>query len=208
MLNLTGGINFRVTTLIKCYCMYNKLKFLLPCFFIILSSIHAENFTIVKDTTLNKFIAEKVILPNYEKRKVIILRQVENFDAAAFLERDKQFFPSFFEYLHSDFNLSTISLKEIVNKHQYSWDGAISEKYPNLSLIKAPEFGISIESLKKLRKDNEGASIITRVIVLLDEQKGKCLIYYHTFQGGGTVVFLEKKNTIWQVVTNKSQFLE
>ncbi len=188
--------------------MYNKLKFLLLCFFIVLSSIHAENFTIVKDTTLDKFIAEKVILPNYEKRKVVILRQAENFDMVAFLEKDKQFFPSFFEYLQSDFNLNTRSLREIVNKHQYFWDGSISEKYPNLSIIKAPEMGLSIESIQKLRKDNEGASIITKVLVFLDEQKGKCLIYYHAFQGGGTVAFLEKKNNTWQVVTHKSQFLE
>lgn len=188
--------------------MCTKLRLFLLCFFTFISSIHAEYFRIMNDTTLNEFITEKVILRNYGNRKVVILRQAENFDVAAFLEKDKQFFPSFFEYLHSDFNLSTMSLREIVNKHQYFWEGSIPEKYPNLSIIKHPEMNLSIELIQKLRKDNGDASIITRVLVFFDEQKGKCLIYYHAFQGGGTVAFLEKKNNFWQVVTHKSQFLE
>jgi hypothetical protein len=112
--------------------MYFKILVCLLCFFMCLFTSYAENAPISKDTSLNRVIVEKVILSEYQKGGFLMIKQAANFDLVDFLEKNKPYFPFVFQYLQSDFNLGTKSIKEIVNKHQYFLDDWISESFPKL----------------------------------------------------------------------------
>lgn len=185
---------------------YNKFLYILGLL-LYKSFSYAQNKPL-NDTALNRIIVEKVISSEYLKDGFIIIKQADNFDVTNFLEKNKPYFPFVFEYLQSDFNLGSKSIKEIVNDYQYHFDDWISEKFSKISIVKPPPEGITIDLLNKLRTDGQGKSIITILTVFYDTEKGKCLVYYHFFQGGGMVALLEKKKNIWQVVAHKAQSIE
>lgn len=172
------------------------------------TSIHANLSKNLQDTSLDRVIMEKVILKDYEKTGLVILSSCKRFNASLFLENEKEFIPLFYEYLYSDFNLKGNSLKAIIKEREYPINASIQRKYRNLVFVNNSKCNISRDEIQDISRKYNWSSLITSLFVLLDEKKGKCLVYYHLFDGGNVVAYLEQKNRNWEVKNHKFQTLE
>jgi hypothetical protein len=162
----------------------------------------------LQDTALNKLIVEQVLLQYRSPQEtLVILTPNKNWDMIAYLESRKDVFSLFYDYLASAFSSGTKSLKTIASQQTYTIDSSINQQYKGIIWSDGSK-AHTYTDLKKLSTDNNWAPVVTSLLILADQDKGKCLIYYHQFEGGDAMAFLERKNNRWELIKSENMTLE
>lgn len=162
----------------------------------------------LQDTALNKVIIEQVFLQyRSPQASLLILTPNKDWDLIAYLESRKDVFSLFYGYLVTDFSLENKSLKTIASQQTYTIDTSITKQYKGIIWHNRNK-SYTFKDLKDLSSNNDWASIINSLLILVDQDKGKCLLYYHEFEGGDVMAFLERKNNRWELIKNQNMTLE
>lgn len=188
--------------------MYYKLLILTVIGFGWSTPMSAQLFNNTPDSALDRVIIEKIILKDYEKFGVLVLLPHQKPNELNRLEANKSSLSIFYNYLSSAFDLANKPLKDILHAYQYSLDPSNYRGSEKIKFVKVADEDLNFLTLQSLRAKHNSSVIVMTIVILKNEQKGTCLLYYHLFEEGILVAFLERKGKTWEVVDHKTQTLE